>query len=347
MDAAVLTEPERLERRERERPVPDTDEVLVRVEACGVCTTDYHMYRGGLSVPLPVVPGHESAGEAVDAGDAVERVAVGDRLAINPSVPCGDCRHCVAGRENLCPDLTSLGGAATHVEDGSFAEYVPVPASNVEPVGDLPAARAAFAEPLGCCLHGLDRLDPRSGDSAAVVGAGPIGLLLVALFRLHGASPIVVSEPDDDRREHAIRMGADRVVDPTAEDPAAAIAAATPDDADGADHVVEAVGTTGTLEQARGLTATGGQTLVFGVPPEDATIDLSPFDVFYNERDVLGTYSLTPDSFRRAVTLLRNDRVDVDSLVTHEVGLDGITDAFGRMGANEGLKQMVYPGRDR
>lgn len=341
MRAGVLTAVESFEVRDRDRPAPAADEVLVRVEACGVCTTDFHMYDGGLSVDLPIVPGHESAGDVVEAGDAVDRVAVGDRVAVNPTVSCNECRHCVAGRENLCTDLTSLGGAATHVEDGSFAEYVAVPAGNVEPVGDLAASTAAFAEPLGCCVHGIDRVDVESGEAAAVVGAGPIGLLLVRLLHLRGASPIVVSEPIDQRRERALAMGADYAVDPTETDPVAW----TDEHVGAVDLAVEVVGATATIEQARELTDVGGRTLVFGVPPEDATLGVSPFELFFEERALLGTFALTPDSFRRAVSLLQNDRVDVDGLITHEVGLDGVTDAFGRMERNDGLKQMVYPGR--
>jgi|AntDeeMetagen134_2_1112570.scaffolds.fasta_scaffold05894_2 NADPH2:quinone reductase len=339
MKAAVLSDERSLDVHDRDRPQPPDDHVLVAVEACGVCTTDYHMYEGGLSVDLPMIPGHESAGEVVEVGDDVSRVDVGDRVAINPSVPCNACRQCKAGNENRCVELTSIGGAAEHVVDGSFAEYVAVPAGNVELIGDLSYRDAAFAEPLGCCVHGVDRLDVTSGESAAVVGAGPIGLLLVQALRLEGASPIIVSEPEDARRAVALDVGADYAVDPIEEDAAEVV----DDIVGGVDVAIEAVGNPATIQQAQSLTVPGGRTLVFGVPPEDATMEVSPFDIFYDELELLGTYSLTPDSFARAVRFLQTGRVDVDSLVTHECGLYGITDAFDRMGESEGLKQMVYP----
>lgn len=339
MKAAVLADDHSLDVRDRDRPTPASDEVLVAVEACGVCTTDYHMYDGGLSVDLPMVPGHESAGEIVETGADVDRVDVGDRVAINPSVPCNACRQCKAGNENRCVELTSIGGAAEHVVDGSFAEYVAVPAGNVEPIGDLSYRDAAFAEPLGCCVHGVDRLDVTSGEAAAVVGAGPIGMLLVQALRLEGASPVVVSEPEEARREVALEVGADYAIDPIAEDAESVV----DDLVGGVDVAVEAVGNPATIQQAQALTVPGGRTLVFGVPPEDATMEVSPFDLFYDELELLGTYSLTPDSFARAVRFLQTARIDVDPLVTHECGLHGITDAFDRMGASEGLKQMVYP----
>lgn len=339
MKAAVLTAERSLDVRDRDRPDPAADEVLVAVEACGVCTTDYHMYDGGLSVNLPMVPGHESAGEIVETGADVNRVDVGDRVAINPTVPCNACRQCKAGNENRCVELTSIGGAAEHVVDGSFAEYVAVPAGNVEPIGDLSYRDAAFAEPLACCIHGVDRLDVTSGEAAAVVGAGPIGTLLVQALRLEGASPVVVSEPEDARREVALQVGADYAIDPTAEDAESVV----DDLVGGVDVAVEAVGNPATIRQAQSLTVPGGRTLVFGVPPEDATMEVSPFDLFYDELELLGTFSLTPGDFARAVRLLGTGRVDVGSLVTHECGLDGIPEAFDRMRSSKGLKQMVYP----
>lgn len=345
MRVAILRQPGEIGLQERPRPEPSDDEVLVRVEACGVCTTDLHLFEGNLSVPLPLVPGHESAGEIVEMGSEVadseqgDGLAVGDRVAINPSVPCHQCKYCDAGRENLCPDLTSIGGAADTVVDGSFAEFVVVPAGNVESIGDLSARQAAFAEPLGCCVHGIERLDVAAGDSVALVGAGPIGLLLVQLLDVEGVDPIVVSEPVDERRERALELGADYAVDPTEEDPVAEVH----ERVGPVDTAIEAVGAIPTLEQAWEMVGDGGTTLVFGVPPEDATFDVAPFDVFYDERTLLGTYSLTPADFRRAIQLLQDGGVDGEALVTHETSLSGLPDALERMQETEGLKQMVRP----
>ncbi|MFD1513312.1 alcohol dehydrogenase catalytic domain-containing protein [Halomarina rubra] len=342
MRTATLTGERTVEVTERPTPEPAEDELQVEVVACGVCATDLHMYRGGLTVDYPMVPGHESAGEVVAVGGGVERYDPGDRVAINPSIPCHECRPCKAGRENLCRDLTSIGGAATHVVDGAFAEYVRIPVGNVEPIGDLDYRTAAFAEPLGCCINGLDRVRLTSGETVVVVGAGAIGLLLVQLLRASGAGPIVVSEPVEERRSAALSVGADHALDPTAVDLRETVADLVGD----VDVAIEAVGLPQTIEQAHSLTGPGGRTLVFGVPPEDATVELSPFDVFYGEREVVGTYSLTPGTFARAVTMLRNGRLDTDALVTDEFGLEGLERAFEQMEATEGLKKMVYPNRE-
>lgn len=340
MKAAELTDTRRLEVREQEQPTPDDDEVLVAVSACGVCMTDYHMYSGGFTVDFPIVPGHESAGEIAETGGEVTRYDVGDRVAIIPSIPCAECRYCKSGRENLCTDLTSIGGAAKNVINGAFAEYVSVPARSVESIGDIDYRTAAFAEPLGCCVNGVDQIDVESGETVVVIGAGPIGLLLVQLLRNTGAGRIVVSELVEERREVALDVGADHVIDPSETDPFEAI----PDLVGDVDVAVEAVGTPKTIEQAHELTGPGGRTLVFGVPPEDATIELSPFDIFYEEREIIGTYALTPDSFARAVTLLESGRIDVDPLVTDEYDLDGLQDAFDQMEETDGLKKVIYPG---
>ncbi|AGN01554.1 alcohol dehydrogenase [Salinarchaeum sp. Harcht-Bsk1] len=341
MRAATLTDVGDIAVEERDRPVPGPEEVLVEVGACGVCMTDFHMYHGTFAADLPVVPGHEAAGEVVAVGDDVRATAVGERVAVNPTVACNACSACKRGDTHLCANNTSIGGAADRVIDGAFAEFVRVPASNVEPIGDLPAAAAALAEPLACCVHGADRTGLQQGDSAALIGAGPIGLLLVQTLRNRGVSPIAVSEPDDERRALAAEFGADLVVDPTETDPVETIAT----EVGRVDAAIEAVGRVATLEQAHDLTGPGGATLVFGVPPEDAKLEVRPFEVFFEEVDLRGSYSLTQASFERAVELIRRARIDTASLVTDEIGLGELPAAFERMERGEGLRHVVRPGR--
>jgi NADPH2:quinone reductase len=339
MKTATLTDAHTVEIGDTERPEPGPDELLVEVNACGVCTTDLHMYSGSLTVDYPMVPGHESAGDVVAVGGDVAGFQAGDRVAVNPSVPCHECRACKSGRENLCRDLTSIGGAAKHIVDGAFAEYVTVPAGNVEDIADLDYRTASFAEPLGCVVNGTDQVDLTSGETVVVVGGGFIGQLLVQTLRTSGAGTIVLSEPVAERREVALESGADYAVDPGEADPTTAVRDLVGD----VDVAIEAVGFPETIEQAHSLTGPGGRTLVFGVPPEDATVGFSPFDLFFEEREIVGSYSLTPSTFARAVTMLQNGRIDVDTLVTDEFDLDGLETAFEQMEAREGLKKVVYP----
>jgi NADPH2:quinone reductase len=341
MQSVVLTGPGEVETVQRDRPSAGPGEVVVAVGACGVCMTDYHMYHGTLSVDYPVVPGHESAGEIAETGDGVDGVSPGDRVAVNPSIPCQECSACKRGRTTLCENFRGVGGAGEEVLEGAFAEFVRVPARNLEPIGDLPYRIAAFAEPLACAVHGGDRVGMASGDTVAVVGAGPIGLLLVEVFRNRGAGQIVVSEPIASRRSLATDLGADHAVDPGSVD---SVPDRIGDLVGPVDLAVEAVGAAATVEQALELTGSGGSTLVFGVPPEDATVEVSPFDVFYHELTVTGSFSLTPHAFERAVTLLRNDRIAVEPLITSELSLGEIGVAFDRMERNDGLKKVVVPG---
>lgn len=340
MRAAVLTDVGEMEVQDRERPQPGAEEVLVEVGATGVCMTDFHMYHGSFDVAKPIVLGHESAGTVAAVGTDVHGFEVGDRVAINPVVPCNACSACKRGDTHLCENNTSIGGAGETIVDGAFAEYVRVPVTNVEDVGDLPFEQAALAEPLGCCVHGADRSAITQGDSVALIGAGPIGLMLLQTLRNRGAAPIAVVELDPDRRELAADLGADLVVDPTERDAVEAIR----EEIGPVDAGIEVVGKVSTIEQAHEVTAKGGTTLIFGVPDQDATMEVNPFDIYFEEIDLHGTYALTQESFERAVRLLREGRIDAESLVTEEVGLDDIPAAFDRMANTEGLKKLVRPG---
>lgn len=342
MRVASLTDAGEMELRDRERPEPGPNDVVLRVGACGVCATDLHMFRGSFAVDFPVVLGHESAGTISEVGENVDRLVSGDRVSVNPVVPCYTCSHCKRGETNLCRNAASIGGAGDRILDGSFAEYVRVPASNVEQIGDLSFRHAALAEPLACCIHAADRSGVGQADSVALIGAGPIGLLMLQTLRGRGASPIAVSEPDARRRELAKEMGADLVVDPEAGDPVERIK----DEVGEVDAGIEVVGLVPTIQQAYDVTATGGTTLIVGVPEQDATMEINPFEIYYNDLDIRGTFALTHETFERAVTLLRNGRIDAESLVTEEIGLGGIPSAFEQMESNDGLKKVVVPNSD-
>ena len=339
MRAATLTGVEEMEVEQRDRPVPGSDEVLVQVGACGVCMTDYHMYHGSFAVETPLVLGHESAGTIVQRGEGVTGFEEGDRVAINPVVPCNACSACKRGNSHHCEENTSIGGAGQTVIDDAFAEYVRVPATNVEDIGELPFQEAALAEPLACCLHGVERCGIEQGDSVALIGAGPIGLLLLQTLRNRGGCPIVVSEPDPDRRQLAAELGADIVVDPRETDPVEAIR----EPVGNVDVAIEVVGTTVTIKQAHRVTATGGNTLIFGVPAQEETMDINPFEIYFEEIDLKGTYALNQVAFERAVSLLQWGRIDAETLVTEEIALEEIPLAFEQMAATKGLKKIVRP----
>lgn len=339
MKASVLVDTNVVETQLVDVPRPDEDEILVRIGACGVCTTDYHIYRGEFVAEKPLIQGHESAGTVAKVGSEVEGYKPGDRVAINPGIPCGHCRYCKRGRLNLCENYVSTGGAADEIDDGSFAEYVTAPQSRIEPIGDLPFTKAAFAEPLACVIHGLDRTNIEGSDTAVVLGTGPIGLKLAQALKYRGAGTVVAVEPIDDRRELAAELGADRTVDPTEYD----IVEWVSDELDKVNVAIEAIGKPATIEQAFEVTSPGGTTLVFGVPPLNETISLSPFRLYYDEIDIHGSYAKTPRSFEQAVSMLRNDQIDIEPLITDVLNLDEVGDAYQHMRHSDGVKWMVVP----
>jgi threonine dehydrogenase-like Zn-dependent dehydrogenase len=190
--AAVVERPEVVRIEEREVPQPGAEEVLIRVRACGVCGTDVHILHAGFRADYPVIPGHEFAGEVVSVGDRVTHVRPGEPVVIDPNITCGVCPYCRRGLVHLCENLIALGVNLP----GGFEEFCVAPAKQVYRLPDgLSWEEAAFVEPLACCVHGIDRAGISAGDSVVVIGAGPIGLLMVQLARLEGAREVIVSEP--------------------------------------------------------------------------------------------------------------------------------------------------------
>jgi len=341
MRASVLTDVEEMTVMERRRPEPGSQEVLIRVGATGVCMTDYHTYHGSLQVEKPVILGHEIAGTVAAVGNNVTDHDLGDRVAVNPIVSCGTCSACIRGNTHLCEKNTSIGGAGENVIDGAFSEFVCVPAATVEDIGDLSFTQAALAEPLGCCVHGMDRSGLEQGDSAAIIGAGPIGLMILQTLRNRGIAPIAVAEPDDYRRKLAADLGADVIVDPNKRDTVQIVEKEIGD----VDAGIEVVGKVQTIKQAYTMTAKGGTALIFGVPGQEAMMNINPFDIYFREIDIHGTYALSQESFERALTLLRNDRINTDLIITEEIGLADIPEAFDKMANNNGLKKVIAPNK--
>ncbi len=278
-------------------PHPGPGEVRLRPLAAGLCGTDAHIFRGEFPATAPVVLGHEVAGIVDALGAGVKGLHEGDLVTVQPNTYCGVCRYCRAGREHLCLELRAYG---VHL-DGGFAEALVVPARVVYRLPSRMDARlACLAEPLACCVHGMDRLATQSGSTVLVIGAGLIGLMLTRLARLAGAGLIVASEPQERRRAHALEFGADCVVDPNQEGEHQALEATH---GEGFDFVIDAVGSSATFSQAITMAARGGTILVFGCAPMHATASVRPYDIYARELTVIGSF-INPYTHERAVSLL-------------------------------------------
>ena len=321
-----------------DRPTPEVGEydALVKVYACGICGTDVHILRGEHIVRFPVVPGHEFSGEIVEVGGKVTNVSVGDRVTVDPNIVDNTCCFCRRGEIHLCENLTALGVNY----DGGFAEFCRVPAVQAYKVPDsVSLDEAAMAEPLACCIHGIDRANIVPGGTVVALGAGSIGLLLIQLARIAGASRIIVSEPDERKRHLAARFGSDVQVDPLRQDVAAEVAELT---SVGADVVIECAGRLETAQLALKLARRGGTVLQFGVVSPDQLAAVSPYDIYYRELTVRGSF-VNPFTHARAIELLASKQVKVMPLVTHRFPLDEAARAFETAQGKDAVKVLLVP----
>ncbi len=310
-------------------PLGGTD-VLVDVVGCGVCATDLHLLDGsiGLYTP-PKVLGHEVGGVVRAVGEAVIHVAPGDAVALDTSVPCNTCFYCREARPFMCPNRVSVAAG--------FSEHNVVPASVVYKLPDgLPPELGALAEPLSCAMHAVDRGGIRPADRVAIVGAGALGLLVLSVARLSGATHVVVSDPDASRRELASRLGATHTVDPTTDDLLGVVHELT--DGRGVDCAFEAVGAQATLELAFELPRQGGTLVQVSVPPTTARPALKAYDLFARELTIRGSYIRTTE-FRRAVDLLAT--LDLSPLITRRFPLREIDRAIESARTRQGIRVLV------
>lgn len=311
MWAARLYGPNDLRLEEVAIPEPKADEVLIRVHRCGICGTDLHLAKGNFPTPnLPLILGHEFSGTVEALGSNVSSLEVGNRVVADINIACGRCVFCRKGAKLFCPNVRQLG---VH-DSGGLAEFVVAPAGNIYV---LPASisldSAAYVEPLACAIHGQDRIGINSGDVVLIIGGGPMGLAHTILSRSNGAACVVVSEPDEKRRNLALKLGADMVIDPTNEDLDSTLRAVS--GGIGPDVVIEAVGSIRTYESSVAVVRRGGKVLAYGAAPQDAYMQLRPFDVYAKELTIVGSYAGTYDTWPRAISLIDGGRFDPSSIV--------------------------------
>lgn len=339
MKAAVFYEPGSFLLEQRTLRALKKDELLIRVKACGVCGTDIHIYNGeegSAPVKPPIVLGHEYSGEVVELGDEVTGFSKGDRVAVDPNMFCGKCSYCRSGKSHLCNKLTALGVN----RDGGFEEYCIVPVSQAYKFPQhITYEEAAMIEPLACCLHGVDLAGINAGQSVAIIGGGAIGLLMLQLVRLRGASFIALSEPVEKRRNLALNLGADIVVNPREENIEQVIKSYCED---GVDVVIECVGKTAAMKQGLQVVKRGGTVLFFSVAKVGAALSIEPLEIFKKELTIKGSF-INPATHDRALALISSGRVDVKPLITHRFNLEDIDKAIKMQTSPEAVKVLVIP----
>lgn len=317
------------------QPRPAKGEVVVRVDSATICGTDLHILAGNYTAKPMTCLGHEFAGYIEEVGEGVTIAKKGDLVTVEPHKFCGMCKYCRNGKIQQCLNKVAFG---IH-DHGGFQQYACLPQQNiyVVPAG-ISAAEAAMCETVGCCLHGVERVAVTGGDTVVILGGGVIGLLLLKLSRLYGASQVLVSEPDAERRRLLLANGADQVIDPLQEDVFERVMQATANL--GADVVIEAAGRAATAAEAFRLVGRAGRILYFGIVPPGQKIEIEPNDIFFRELSIYGS-TINPFAHQRVVSLLK--RLDVADLVTHTFPLEQINEAMQAAREARGLKICIKP----
>lgn len=341
MKAMVFYGPGDLRFEEFPTPHPGPGEVVVRIGAALTCGTDLKTFHRGHPVMIPTLPsvfGHELAGTVAAVGQGVREFKLGDRVVAANSAPCGSCDFCRMDRHNLCEALCWLNGA--------YAEAILVPEPVVrQNLLKLPAhltfRQAAFVEPLACALNGVDTSGLEAGQTCAIIGDGPAGLLLLLAVRARGARCLVVGRHAD-RLKIAGMLGAETLEVSNGEDPVVAIQSRTPNGR-GADVVIEAIGHPAVWEQAVRAVRKGGTVVFFGGCEPGTWFSADTRRVHYEELTLRGAFHHTPRLIRRALQALSSGEIDPMPLVTHTMPLGQLRQALELVARREALKVAIIP----
>ena len=350
MRAAVLRGKEDLRVEDVARPVAGPGELVLRVDVALTCGTDLKVFRRGYHAKMLTLDrlfGHEVAGTVVEVGEGVTQFKEGDRVVPLNSAPCDECFYCKAGQQNLCDDLL--------FNNGAYAEFIRIPARIVAkntlrvPEG-MPLEHAALTEPLACVVRGLEESQVRAGQTAIVLGAGPIGLLFIHAAAIMGLHVIAVVKRTDQVKT-AKEMGAEQVVRVAdVEDAVAAARELTPDGR-GADVVFEAVATPEAWQWAVSMARKGGLVNLFGGPPAGTTVSLDTNLIHYSDLTLKASFHHTPATARTAFGLLSSGQFHCEKFLTGQATLEDVPEVFRGMltrppeGVAPEIKTVIYPQR--
>lgn len=331
-----------------ERGTVEDGQVRIDIDSCGICGSDLHEYTAGpIFVPVdephpvsretaPIRMGHEFSGTISEVGESVTGLQLGDAVAINPILYCGECRQCQEGNYHICD---SIGFVGLSGGDGGFAESVVLDAEHAVPLDDdVPIEYGALVEPLSVALHAVRRSGLRAGDAVAVFGAGPIGLSVIQCARAAGAGTIFVSEPRDARRERAADCGADELIDPMSAD---AIEYITSNTDGGVDISFEVAGVEASFNAAVESTAPSGRTTIVSIWEEE--VSTHPNNLVLGERTVTGTLAYlggprSDEEYGMVIDMLADGRLDPEPFITGRIGLEEIVE--------DGFEQLIDPESD-
>lgn len=315
------------------------NDILIAVKACGVCGTDVHIYegdKGAAEVTPPTILGHEFSGVIVDVGKKVSSHKIGERVSIDPNCYCGKCEPCKTGLVHYCENMIGYGTTV----NGGFAEYCAVNERQVYTLGDNTSfEQGAMAEPVACCLHGIDMCDIRPGHQVVVIGGGMIGLTMVQLAKLAGAAKVALLEPIEGKRQIGMQLGADVTIDSFNEDVKARL---IENGMTRINTVIECVGQISTIEQAIDIAGNKAVVMMFGLTKPDDTIAIKPFEIFQKELELKSSY-INPYTQQRALELIDSGRLDINSMIYETKGLEDLADILGKRELRSKGKYIISP----
>ena len=330
MQAIVFSEGRHVSIEQHPDPTPGPGEVVIAVKASGICHTDIEILKGNYgSSAFPLVPGHEFAGEVVAVGSEVTSIKCGDRVVVDPNIGCQTCVSCKRGRVNLCEKL----GAYGVTRNGGFADYCVVASDLVAPIGSLDWHVAALAEPLGCVLNGISPMAGRTCETALVFGGGPIGLLMALALKWKGTAEVAVVDLSPGRLDLARSFGFQGI---------AAGSGALDSLIRSRDFVVDATGVPSVAAHLVDYTRDGGAALFFGVCPQAARIQISPFELFRRQLSLFGTHSLN-HNIQDTLPLLQANASEAEGIVSHRLTIAEVAEIF-RNGAPVGSLKVQLIG---
>lgn len=339
MKSAVFYEKHNLKVEESPIPVIGDNDVLVEVKACGVCGTDVHIYEGdegAAPVTPPTILGHEFSGIVTKVGKNVVSCNVGDRVSIDPNCYCGTCDPCRNGVAHYCENMIGYGTTV----NGGFAEYCAVNERQIYKLGkNTSFEQGAMAEPVACCLHGIDMCEIQPGHQVVVIGGGMIGLLMIQLAKLAGAAKVALLEPVQSKREIGRNIGADVCIDPLTEDVSEVL---KENDMNWINTVIECVGRVDTIEKAIEIAGNKAVVMMFGLTKPEEKITVKPFEIFQKELVLKSSY-INPYTQKRALDLIDSGRLDVESMIYEVCGLEQLEDILSKPELRANGKYIISP----
>lgn len=325
--AAYLIDKQKIEIRDCAMPEVGPDDVLVQIKHCGICGSDVMFYKdpnvgGRFDTKLPVILGHESAGQVVGVGANVKNLKVGDNVAVEPGVPCGKCHYCLSGQYNLCPDVDFMACPPWH--RAAFQRYISHPAAYCFKLPDnVSTLEGALIEPLSVGLHAGERARAHLGQTATILGSGCIGLMTLLSIKAMGVSKVIMSDVFDNRLEVAAKLGADFTINASREDTIKKVMELT--DGQGTDLVFETAGNTKTTAQTPDLVKPGGVIVIVGNVTEPVLYDFMTINP--KEVDVMTTFRYR-NSYPTAINAIAAGSIDVKAVATDFMPFEKIDEAF-------------------